>query len=55
MFILTIICIVALLILAVHSIIDLHASVVILKSYAPEAELSPTAQFAYNIVERFKN
>lgn len=54
MFILTIICIVALLVLAVHAVFDLHASVVILKSYAPEAEISRTAQFSYDFVQRFK-
>lgn len=54
MFITAIICIAALLVLAVYSVIDLHASVVILKSYAPEAELSRTAQLSYDFVERFK-
>lgn len=54
MFTVSIICIIALLGLAVYSIFDLHASVVILKEYAPEAELSPTASFAYNLVERIK-
>ena len=51
--IVTIICIVVLLILAVHALFDLHASVVILKTYAPEAEISRTAQFAYTFGQRF--
>jgi len=54
MFALTIICIMALLVLAVHAIFDLHDSVVILKSYAPEAEISRTASMAYTIGQTLK-
>ena len=54
MFTVSIICIIALLILAVYSLIDLHDSVVILKEYKPEAEISSTSQFAYTFVQRFK-
>lgn len=54
MFTVSIICIIALLILSIYSVFDLHDSVVILKSVNPDAEISRTAQLAYTTVQRFK-
>lgn len=54
MFTVAIISIVALLILSVYAVFDLHDSVVILKTHSPDTEISRTAQLAYTTVQRFK-
>lgn len=54
MSVLYILSLILILILVVHAVIDLHDSVVVLKSYAPEAEISKFAQLAYTAVHFFK-
>jgi hypothetical protein len=54
MSVLYILSLILILILVVHAVIDLHDSVAILKSYAPEAEISKSAQLAYTVVHYFK-
>lgn len=54
MFTVAIISIVALIILSVYAVFDLHDSVAIQKQYAPDAKISRPSELAYTTVQRFK-